>query len=196
MSTVRLWSRRWRSRVGRLVGAVGILVALMLSLAACGGGSSGKTSTGGTTSVASFCPNGKTSQDVASPALILTTSTPGDTATAHVGETIVVELPSTNMRWALTSVSPTNVLTSKQPSDALDAALQRCLWTFTAAQAGTAHLTYIGTPQCNPTQACPQASPQTFYPPSPATSTSAQGTPSVALTPSHAIRIIFTISIS
>lgn len=195
-------------RLGRL-GGLALLVPLLLLLAACGGNSSGgqgNTSTTGVSTanngpatpkkVITYCPNGITSQHIAKPALIVSTDTSNDTATAHVGQTIVVELPATNMQWTFTGMNPPTLLNKQQPANVLDSALHRCFWTYQAVGAGTVHLTYIGQPQCNPTQSCPQAQPSDFYPPNVGAGTSAQGTPAVTYTSTHAIQIVFTIQIN
>lgn len=198
MVRLQNWLRGARFVSGRLAMVGVLLAAIVLLFSACGGSSHGTPSGTPvpTTSATGFCPNGHTSQDITPGAVIVSAATPGDSASASVGQTVVVELPATNMRWSTKGVSPESALTQEQPSNALDAALNRCFWTYRATASGTVHLTYIGAPQCNPTQYCPEAKPSYFSPPSPGAGTATPGAPSITVTPAHAIQIVFTIQIA
>lgn len=189
MVHLRPWLRGAR-RVSGHMAMVGVLLAsLVLLLGACGGSSHGSAvgPPAPTTSVTGFCPNGRTSQAIAAPAVIVTPNTPGHSATAHVGQTVVVELPATQMQWSTRGATPPGILMPVQPSNALDAAIGQCFWTYQVTSSGTARLTYIGTLHCNPTQPCPQGQPPAGATPSPVTS-------SGGAEPSHALQIVFTIN--
>ena len=160
----------------RLGGALA-LAALLAALAGCGvttglGGeqgisaSPGATGTTGaasaspivaatktaTSSSATPCP--ASDQGPGNPALILTPATPNRSGAAHVGDMVQVRLPTTT-KWSFTSAQPTGTLTATQPSGALIHSVNACVWSFHAAAAGTATLSFIGQALCEPGKPCP-----------------------------------------
>lgn len=98
------------------------------------------------------CPAGD--QGPGNPALILTPTTPNRSGSAHIGDIVQVRLPTTT-KWSFTSVQPTGTLTATQPSGVLIHAVNACVWSFQAAAAGTATLSFIGQAICEPGKPCP-----------------------------------------
>lgn len=105
-----------------------------------------------TSSSATPCP--ASDQDPGNPALILTPTTPNRSGSAHVGDMVQVRLPTTT-KWSFTSAQPTGTLTATQPSGVLIHSVNACVWSFQAAAAGTATLSFIGQAICEPGKPCP-----------------------------------------
>lgn len=167
----------WRGLALRLSGALA-LAAILAALAGCGvttgpggeqGASTSPSPTGttqvsptattrpaatktATSSSATPCP--ASDQGPGNPALILTPPTPDRSGSAHVGDMVQVRLPTTT-KWSFTSAQPTGTLTATQPSGALIRSVNACVWSFRAAAAGTATLSFIGQAICEPGKPCP-----------------------------------------
>ena len=158
----------------RLGGALA-LAALLAALAGCGvttgpGGEQGAstspsptgttaaasptpiTTTTATSSSATPCP--ASDQSPGNPALILTPTSPNRSGSAHIGDMVQVRLPTTT-KWSFTSAQPTGTLTATQPSGVLIHSVNACVWSFQAAAAGTATLSFIGQALCEPGKPCP-----------------------------------------
>lgn len=87
--------------------------------------------------------------------VILTPSMPNRTASAHVGQTVEVQLPSNKLwRYSATSHAAPS-LTLDQPAGVEDGQHDLCIWNFTAQSPGTATLMFTGSPLCEPNMACP-----------------------------------------
>ncbi len=129
-----------------LVGAA--ILLLLVVLAACGGQSTLKTGTipgaGGISSQPCTGGTGSAS-DAGTPKLVLTPSTPNLTGSAHVGDLVQVQLPTTS-HWdfeaSVTSVTPL------QPSGFQDQALKVCVWNFHMQATGNTTLTFLQTALC------------------------------------------------
>lgn len=105
-----------------------------------------------TASSAMPCP--ASDQEAGNPALILTPTTPNRSGAAHIGDIVQVRLPTTT-KWSFTSAQPAGALTATQPSGVLIHAVNACVWSFQAAAAGTATLSFIGQAICEPGKPCP-----------------------------------------
>lgn len=170
---------RRRGGALRLVGAAALIV-MALIVAGCGATTApaGESSQGATPSPAkpsatatarislptaaptrtapsaSATPCPATDLSAGNPALILTPTTPDRSGSAHIGETVQVRLP-TSTKWTFQSSAPTGTLTIAQPSGVLIHAVNACVWSFQAAAVGTASLSFIGQPLCEPGKPCP-----------------------------------------
>lgn len=87
--------------------------------------------------------------------VILTGTTPNRTASAHVGQTVEIQLPARNLWRYDASRSAMAPLSLNQPAGVEDGQLDLCVWNFTARSTGTATLSFIGSPLCEPNMACP-----------------------------------------
>lgn len=105
-----------------------------------------------TSSGATPCP--ASGQSPGNPALILTPTTPNRSGSAHVGDMVQVRLPTTS-KWTFDSSQPTGAMTSTQPSGVLIHSVNACVWSFQAATAATASLSFTGQAICEPGKPCP-----------------------------------------
>lgn len=168
---------RRRGGALRLVGAVALIV-MALIVAGCGAttASAGESSQGATPSPAkptvtarvapptaaptrtapsaSATPCPASDQSAGNPALILTPTTPDRSGSAHVGDLVQVRLPITS-KWTYQSSAPAGTLAAARPSGVLIHAVNACVWSFQAAAVGTASLSFIGQPLCDPGKPCP-----------------------------------------
>lgn len=156
-----------RARYSLAVAAT-ILMTLAVGLSACGLSSTTSTTNGpgaGTASTATTsgpgkgtsvkpCPIVGTSVNLGTPALVLTPKTANQEATAHVGDQIVVELPTTS-RWQLAHAASAQ-LQPNDPQGALDDSLNACVWSFHAQSAGETSLNFTGSAVCESGKECPQ----------------------------------------
>lgn len=88
--------------------------------------------------------------DAGQPSLVITQSM--TTATAHVGDLVQIQLPTTQ-HW--TYQSDQSLLTLLQPAGVQDTQKNVCAWTFRAPSAGTTTLDFSGTAICD-NLPCPQ----------------------------------------
>jgi hypothetical protein len=142
-----------------------MLMTLALSLSACGlssvttigpgagDASTPTTSASGTGASAKPCPVVGTSVNLGTPALVLTPKSANEETTAHVGDQIVVELPTTS-RWRLAQAQSAQ-LQPNDPQGALDDSLNACVWSFKAQSSGDAALDFTGSAVCESGQVCP-----------------------------------------
>ncbi len=134
---------------------------LALLLAACGagvstprtGGSTSSTTTGG--AVMTIRPCLGSYSGGGNPAVTLTNSSSNVTGSAHTGDTIEIRMDG-HHKWTLTSVKPSDTLTSITQEGLFDSASGDCVWIFHASAAGDATITFTGLALCDPTQVCPQ----------------------------------------
>lgn len=70
-----------------------------------------------------------------------------------VGATVVFQLPAT-WRWNAKLTDSTGVLGEMQPEGYYNSALQVCNWSYYAHQAGTATISFTGTPVCEAGKPC------------------------------------------
>ncbi len=163
-----------RGRHAWRAAAVLASLALVFGMTGCGvtmgaGGASTSTPgatvtpTGGALERACDGPDGSVS-DAGTVNLVLSTLSPLATGTpgadgfepyagsAHVGDIVQVQLPTTN-RWGLSTAS--GGLTLLNPSAMLDASHGVCFWNFKAMATGDTTLNFVGGALCSPSQACP-----------------------------------------
>ena len=87
--------------------------------------------------------------------VILTGTTANRTASAHVGQTVEVQLPTSKLWHYDASRSASAPLSLVQPAGVEDGQLDLCIWNFTAQAPGTATLAFTGSPLCEPNVPCP-----------------------------------------
>lgn len=143
-----------------------LLMTLAVGLSACGlssattlgpgagGAATATTSASGAGASAKPCPIVGASVNLGAPALVLTPKSANQEVTAHVGDQIVVELPTTS-RWRLAQAASAE-LQPNDPQGALDDSLHACVWSFHAQSAGSTTLDFTGSAVCEAGQACPQ----------------------------------------
>lgn len=100
-------------------------------------------------------PYGSASDVRPAPAVVLPISAAGHTATAHSGDIIQVQLPS-SLHWQYMSGQSTTAgaVSLLQPAGIEDNALELCAWNFTAQSAGTVSLVFEGVQSCDPKTPC------------------------------------------
>lgn len=108
-----------------------------------------RTATGGTGAVA--CPD--SSDSPGNPALILTPTTPDRTGSAHVGDIVQVQLPTTS-KWTYTPAQSAGALSPTSPSGVLIHSLNSCVWSFKAVADGAQTLSFMGQAICKVGQPC------------------------------------------
>ena len=104
-------------------------------------------------------PSGSVSDVKPQPAAVLTPATPPDhTATVHTGDVVQVRLPTTrSWRYLSDTSDSSGAVTLLQPASVQDGTLGVCVWNFKAQSAGTATLSFAGSPICDqPGAVCPQ----------------------------------------
>lgn len=111
------------------------------------------TATGGAATTS--CPGPTLSVAAPSPTLIVTQAQRSHTITAQVGAVIEIRLPAGADRWQFDGKgAPT--LAPLTAQGAYVAAMNSCVWDFTAARVGTDSLGFVGQPNCAARQPCPQ----------------------------------------
>ncbi len=168
MHIARHFYKKVTPRHARAMFTASAAMLMMLALGACGvsstsalgaGSNSAATPTATTSAAgkdtsAKPCPVVGTSVNLGSPALVLTPKSAKQEAVAHVGDLIVVELPTTS-RWRFNQAASAQL----QPGDlqgVLDDSLNACVWSFHAQSTGTTTLSFGGSAVCESGQMCPQ----------------------------------------
>ena len=100
------------------------------------------------------CPAAALNAAAPSPTRVVTPADRTKTIAVSVGAVIEVRLPASIDRWSFDGKgAPT--LTLQRVQGNYVASLHACVWDFTAAQAGTVTLGYVGQPNCAARQPCP-----------------------------------------
>ena len=109
----------------------------------------------GTSGKIASCPAPAIAAAAPNPTRVVTPVDRLHTINAQVGAVIEVRLPTAAQRWSFDGKgAPT--LTRLPAQGAYVASLHACVWDFTAAQAGTVTLGFVGQPICADRQPCPQ----------------------------------------
>ena len=149
----------------RQITLIGILSVLSLILSACGPNSSSTTNGSGSGSKPTptkttvnnnidSCPSNtviSTPPQQANVTIRITDS--NSTVTAHIGDTIEVQLPF-GQKWSGPLSTPVN-LQLQQPAGYAFTPDKVCIWRFVAQSAGTAHLEFYGQALCPKGVMCP-----------------------------------------
>lgn len=89
------------------------------------------------------------------PAIIITSAQSTDKAEVRVGQSIELAL-TFGHRWSLGPNAGQPALTLNTPAGYGDASMGSCIWRFTAEHAGTASVSFLAAPICQPHMQCPQ----------------------------------------
>ncbi|HUY79259.1 MAG TPA: hypothetical protein VMV29_20995 [Ktedonobacterales bacterium] len=100
------------------------------------------------------CPAAALNAAAPNPTRVVTPADRTKTIAVQVSAVIEVRLPASIDRWSFDGKgAPT--LTLQRVQGNYVASLHACVWDFTAAQAGTVTLGYVGQPNCAARQPCP-----------------------------------------
>ncbi|HKV83899.1 MAG TPA: protease inhibitor I42 family protein [Ktedonobacterales bacterium] len=126
--------------------------------------SSGDGSTGGTGAMPSDtnsvtvngCPAHQPAAATARPADVVASQSSGldQQVTLKQGQTLEIRLNPT-LRWTLTMGAASRLLTPAQPNGWYGAAVNACVWRFTASASGSADLAFSGLAICQGGSICP-----------------------------------------
>lgn len=143
---------------------VAFLTLMVLVLAACGSNTStGSTNTGaGSTTTATTptiaasaygCPGTVMTVSPTPAKIVLKQSDSNSTITAHVGDTVEVDLPF-GQTWTGPTTSQ-GALQLQGPAGYALTPAKVCVWRFTAQSAGTTQVNFYGKAICQKGQMCP-----------------------------------------
>lgn len=136
-------------------------VALLLALTACGwpvipigGGAPGRPTLSGTDTLTGCPAPTQTVRWPSAPAAIITTPFSSNPVTIHTGQTLEVSLPFGHV-WQIQADQGQSVLALDTPAGYGDGGASRCIWHFTAHQAGHVVLAFTMKALCPAHTACP-----------------------------------------
>lgn len=154
LATRKRWVPSW------MAGAVCLLGILTLSACGVTTGSASKSLPANTPIVmnpggASLnpCP-GAGGALAKTPQRVLTLNDSHKTTQVHTGDVVEVQLPA-NMHWTVQANTVNSILKPLQPQGGVDGTTNTCRWLYVVSTAGSAHLTFIGTPLCESAKPCP-----------------------------------------
>ncbi|HET8907416.1 MAG TPA: hypothetical protein VFN11_10685 [Ktedonobacterales bacterium] len=88
------------------------------------------------------------------PQRVLTLNDSHKTTQVHTGDVVEVQLQA-NMHWTVQVDTVSSILKLLQPQGGVDGTTNTCRWLYAVSSAGSAHLTFIGTPLCESAKPCP-----------------------------------------
>jgi hypothetical protein len=88
------------------------------------------------------------------PQHVLTLNDSHKTTQVHAGDVVEVQLPA-NMHWTVQANTLNSILKPLKPQGGVDGTTNTCRWLYAVSSAGSAHLTFIGTPLCESAKPCP-----------------------------------------
>jgi hypothetical protein len=143
-----------------------IVGAALVLIAGCGGTPAASPGAAGTatatlkpmltpgTAALNGCPEQRIPVDSGGNPFVVTTFDADHPVTVSVGKTIEIQLRATT-RWGLQKQDSGNILGDLAPEGYFNAALKACVWRYAVQSAGTARLTFTGSPVCAPGVQCP-----------------------------------------
>lgn len=148
-------------QVKRTLISLAAMLILLIGLAGCGATTSatqpGSSGTGSTPSATlNGCPTQHIPVDVrpgSNQVVVTNVGAQDQTVTVAVGATLAIQLPA-NWHWGAHLTDSNGILGELQPEGFYNSQLKVCIWNYAAKTAGTATITFAGTPVCAAGQVC------------------------------------------